>query len=288
MPSGPRSPPPALAACGEWLHARRVARLGRAGIRPGRPAAPLDAARAVPAGDGDGGTRVVAGHADGIQQPAPATATAAANATRHLMVMLDVSPSMLLADAGEGGAETRNARAYAVLKSVLDRVPGDNVRFTAAGFYTEVAADGEGMPGPRADPPSCRRHSVSHHLQTGQDRPAHVAQPGRRIHEGLAAEIHHPVGDLRWRQRASHRPQADAILGVRGDLRRGGRSRARHFHRRPPLAPGHRQSLAARPAASAAGFSIATSATCRATRCANSTPRTPVPPSGGPTAGWPR
>jgi Ca-activated chloride channel family protein len=57
--------------------------------------------------------------------------------TRHLMVMLDVSPSMLLADAGEGGAETRTARASAVLKSVLDRVPGDNVRFTAAGFYTE-------------------------------------------------------------------------------------------------------------------------------------------------------
>jgi hypothetical protein len=37
-------------------------------------------------------------------------------------------------DAGEGGAETRTARASAVLKSVLDRVPGDNVRFTAAGL----------------------------------------------------------------------------------------------------------------------------------------------------------
>jgi Ca-activated chloride channel family protein len=32
----------------------------------------------------------------------------------------------------------RNARASAVLKSVLDRVPGDHVRFSAAGFYTET------------------------------------------------------------------------------------------------------------------------------------------------------
>lgn len=59
------------------------------------------------------------------------------NVTRHLMVLLDVSPSMLLTDAGEGGDQMRKARAHDVLKSVLDRVPGDNVRFSAAGFYTE-------------------------------------------------------------------------------------------------------------------------------------------------------
>jgi Ca-activated chloride channel family protein len=54
------------------------------------------------------------------------------------MVLLDVSPSMLLQDAGESGTEMRTARAAAVLKSVLDRVPGDHVRFTAAGFYTDT------------------------------------------------------------------------------------------------------------------------------------------------------
>jgi Ca-activated chloride channel family protein len=54
------------------------------------------------------------------------------------MVLLDVSPSMLLKDAGESGDMMRNARASAVLKSVLDRVPGDHVRFSAAGFYTET------------------------------------------------------------------------------------------------------------------------------------------------------
>jgi Ca-activated chloride channel family protein len=61
-----------------------------------------------------------------------------ATTPRHLFVLLDVSPSMLLADAGEGGTMTRNARATQVIKSVLDRVPGDDVRFSAAGFYTEM------------------------------------------------------------------------------------------------------------------------------------------------------
>lgn len=57
---------------------------------------------------------------------------------RNLMILLDVSPSMLLKDGGENGTQTRNERAAAVLKSVLDRIPGDRVRFTAAGFYTET------------------------------------------------------------------------------------------------------------------------------------------------------
>ena len=56
---------------------------------------------------------------------------------RHLMVLLDVSPSMLIADSGDGSF-TRMARASEVLRSVLDRVPGDNVRFSAAAFYTEA------------------------------------------------------------------------------------------------------------------------------------------------------
>lgn len=59
-------------------------------------------------------------------------------AKRHLMVLLDVSPSMLLQDAGDGRSSTRMERASAVLKSVLDRIPGDHVIFSAAGFYTEA------------------------------------------------------------------------------------------------------------------------------------------------------
>ena len=127
----------ALAGCGEWLHARRVARLRALAFGP------------------DARPRRWTGIAPPLRVAALAVIAWAlvtliafnnrtrdrdrrANATRHLMVLLDVSPSMLLADAGEDGALTRTARASAVLKSVLDRVRGDNVRFTAAGFYTEA------------------------------------------------------------------------------------------------------------------------------------------------------
>ena len=127
----------ALAAAGEWLHARHVVRLSRLAFGP-------------------------AGHARGWTKCAPPLRVLAlagiawslislmtfnnqsrdrdrlATVTRHLMVLLDVSPSMQLADAGEGGGQRRAVRAAEVLASVLNRVPGDNVRFSAASFYTEA------------------------------------------------------------------------------------------------------------------------------------------------------
>ncbi|NBV45659.1 MAG: VWA domain-containing protein [Planctomycetia bacterium] len=42
---------------------------------------------------------------------------------RHLVVVLDVSPSMQLADAGPRGDQRRRARAAELVRSVLDRVP---------------------------------------------------------------------------------------------------------------------------------------------------------------------
>jgi Ca-activated chloride channel family protein len=126
-----------IATCGEWMHARRVARLGALAFGPS--AKPRAWTSLTPL------LRVI-----GLAGAAWALVTLIAfngqvrerdrkvGMPRNLMVMLDVSPSMLLTDAGEGGAETRNSRATAVLKSVLDRVPGDNVRFSAAGFYTEA------------------------------------------------------------------------------------------------------------------------------------------------------
>lgn len=156
-----------LAALGEWLHGRRVARLGRLAFGPaGKPRAWT---RVVPS------LRVaaMAGLAWSL-----VTLLAFNNRVRdrerkeglarHLMILLDVSPSMLLADAGEGGAETRNARASAVLKSALDRVTGDNVRFSAAGFYTEA----------RMMVKECRDRELILHLAGGT--PFHITyQPGR-------------------------------------------------------------------------------------------------------------
>lgn len=156
-----------LAAIGEWLHSRRVARLSALAFGPSRR--PRFWTRAVPA------FRVLA-----LAGVAWSLVTLLAYnnrsrdrdrnamATRHLMVLLDVSPSMLLPDAGDRGDETRNARAYEVLKSVLDRVPGDNVRFTAAGFYTEA----------RLMVKECKDRELILHLTGGT--PFHITyQPGK-------------------------------------------------------------------------------------------------------------
>lgn len=126
----------ALAAAGEWLHARRVARVGRLAFGPGgRPRrwTLLAAPARVLALAGCVWALVTLLGFDRLSRERER----AGAAKRHLMVLLDVSPSMQLADAGEDGSQRRAARAAAVLKSALDRVPGDEVRFTVASAYTE-------------------------------------------------------------------------------------------------------------------------------------------------------
>ena len=59
-------------------------------------------------------------------------------ATRHLVVMMDVSPSMGLADAGSERVQTRRARAAEVLRSVMERANADRVRVTLVCFYTDA------------------------------------------------------------------------------------------------------------------------------------------------------
>ena len=127
----------ALAALGEWLHARRTRRIGPLAFGPaGRPRAWT---KAVPP------LRVAA-----IAAVAWSLVTLVTfdnrtrenrggnNTERHLVVMLDLSPSMLLRDAGDAGNLSRKERAAEVLKSVLDRLPDEDVAFTVIGFYTEA------------------------------------------------------------------------------------------------------------------------------------------------------
>jgi len=127
----------AIAAAGEWLHARRVARLSRLAFGPaGKPrgwtmvAPPLR----VLALAGTAWALITLIAYNNLSRDRDRHAAV----TRHLMVLLDVSPSMQLTDAGETGEQRRAVRAAEVLKSVLNRVPGDNVRFSAASFYTEA------------------------------------------------------------------------------------------------------------------------------------------------------
>lgn len=156
-----------LTAGGEWLHARRTRRVAPLVFGPGGQ--PRAWTRGAPV------LRVLAAAA-----AAWAVVTLLAyddrtrardtgnNVDRHFVVLFDVSPSMLLLDAGEGRSLTRNARAAEVLKSVLDRLPGDRVRFTAIGFYTEA----------RMLVKACRDRELLLHLATGT--PFHITyQPGK-------------------------------------------------------------------------------------------------------------
>lgn len=127
----------AVAALAEALHARRLRRLGRLAFGPEeRPRAWTSAvpvlrvlalsvlvASLVLLLAFEGGSR---------------SNERRAAATRHLMVLLDVSPSMQLTDAGEGGQKKRAMRAAELLKSVMERAPGDAIKITMACFYSHA------------------------------------------------------------------------------------------------------------------------------------------------------
>lgn len=124
-----------LAALAEWLHARRCRRLARLAFGPAnRPrrwtqvAAPLRVAALA----GVVWALIVLVAFEGSSR----TTERNAAATRHLLVLLDVSPSMELKDAGEGGGQTRRDRAAALLRSVMERANSEQTRITMNCFYT--------------------------------------------------------------------------------------------------------------------------------------------------------
>jgi Ca-activated chloride channel family protein len=57
---------------------------------------------------------------------------------RHLVLALDVSPSMQLQDGGPAGKQTRAQRARDVLMSLLQRISTDQVRISIVAFYTDA------------------------------------------------------------------------------------------------------------------------------------------------------
>jgi Ca-activated chloride channel family protein len=57
---------------------------------------------------------------------------------RHLMLLLDVSPSMLIADAGPNRDQSRALRAADVLLSALNRAPGNHLKISVTAFYTHA------------------------------------------------------------------------------------------------------------------------------------------------------
>lgn len=57
---------------------------------------------------------------------------------RHLIIALDVSPSMQLKDGGEKKQQTRAQRAAEVLLSILQRIALDQTRVSVIAFYTDA------------------------------------------------------------------------------------------------------------------------------------------------------
>ena len=124
-----------LVVAAEWLHARRCRRLGRLAFGPGsqpRGWTKLAPPLRILAVTGAVWSLAVLSSLEGGSRARDRNAAA----TRHLMVLLDVSPSMEIKDAGEGGGQTRRDRAAALLKSVMERASSDEVKITMACFYS--------------------------------------------------------------------------------------------------------------------------------------------------------
>lgn len=57
---------------------------------------------------------------------------------QHVVLILDVSPSMLIKDAGKTGAQKRSLRAVEVMESILSRVAREDVRYSLIATYTDA------------------------------------------------------------------------------------------------------------------------------------------------------
>ena len=126
----------AVSAAAEWLHHRRTARLAALAFGPGRQ--PRAWARAAPV------LRVAGAVAVAwaltvlffIEPKVFKVREAVANQQRHVVLVLDVSPSMKLDDAGTDGKQRRSKRASELMLSFFKRVPMELVKLTVIATYT--------------------------------------------------------------------------------------------------------------------------------------------------------
>ena len=57
---------------------------------------------------------------------------------KHLVLVIDVSPSMLLKDAGPSGEQSRRMRASEIVESVFGRIPMRQFKVTIIGVYSDA------------------------------------------------------------------------------------------------------------------------------------------------------
>ncbi|MFM1873834.1 MAG: hypothetical protein RL398_3256 [Planctomycetota bacterium] len=124
-----------LFAVGETLHVRRVRRIAHLAFGP--------SARPAPWAVGAPFLRILAATALGwglsilmiINPKVHITGQVAEEDWRHLVLVLDVSPSMLLRDAGTDGSQSRAERAKDLLDSLFERVPIGRFKISVIATY---------------------------------------------------------------------------------------------------------------------------------------------------------
>jgi Ca-activated chloride channel family protein len=127
-----------LATAAEVLHARRCRRVAGLALGPGRPPALwvylTPVLRVLALGGLTWGLTTLLLLIPKARQ----SGVLAESEYRNLLLVLDVSPSMRLPDAGPTGKQSRRKRAAEVLKSFFDRIPVDHYRMTVLAVYTEA------------------------------------------------------------------------------------------------------------------------------------------------------
>ena len=127
-----------LVAIGEWLHASRIRRVARLAFGlSGRPAAwvaLVPPVRIFAAGAATWGLVMLATLDPLVQEVEPSR-----GGSKHLLIALDVSPSMLLEDSGpEKEKIRRGVWAGKVVQGVLDRLDMGTTRISLVAFYTKA------------------------------------------------------------------------------------------------------------------------------------------------------
>jgi len=127
-----------LTALAEWLHVRRCRRVARLAFGPSGQ--PREWTKFIP------WLRVtavgmLAWGLTTLLQMGPRSVRSdlfPEGGYRHLVLALDVSPSMQLQDAGLGAKQTRAQRATEVMTSLMQRIASDQVRISIVAFYTDA------------------------------------------------------------------------------------------------------------------------------------------------------
>lgn len=125
-----------LVALGELLHARRCARIAELAFGPRRRPAPWT--RVVPLLRSVAAGLVAWGLMTLVTLPPKVHTTdkqIAEEDIRHLVLVLDVSPSMRLADAGPTAQQTRADRAHDLIDSLFERVSIGQYRVSIIAVY---------------------------------------------------------------------------------------------------------------------------------------------------------